>query len=159
MNAMTQALQAAGVKTPPQIQRVWMVLKDTYRTPGMTAVDVAKATGLSIPAVSSLLTDLYRRDMVTAVKMPCAQARGPQYKMYYAALGSTYELKPRRHTKPPATKAAALEEQRTREFRASPVHLVQKPAAPATAHGVDLDKLTLGQIKALLADIQAIFNK
>lgn len=156
MNQMTQALQAAGVQTPSQMQRIWTALKDSHRTPGMTSKDVAAATGIKFSNVSSILTDMFKRNMVSVVKAPRRAAAGAQHAFYYTALGNKYELKPRRHTKPtarPATSGTAFPLPANYMPPAAPA-----PKPPAPSHGVDLDKLTLGQIKALLADIQALFN-
>ena len=142
MNAMTHALQAAGVKTPTQAQRVWQAIKDSPRGQayGLTAADIAAATKIDISSIYSVMHMMLRRDMVSATRADGVYR--------YTAVGNTYELKPaKRKVQIVPIPSPAL---------AMPYTVVQATKNP---HGVDLDKLTLGQIKALLADIQALFTK
>lgn len=112
MNAMTQALQEAGVKTPSQMQRVWTALHDTKLTHGMSAKQVAAATGIASGNVSGVLTDMVSRGMVSVTKEPKVPTplHGPRFILHYKAVGDVYELKPRKHMVPKANKKNSLSE-------------------------------------------------
>ena len=96
MNALTQALKTAGIKTPSQNQRIWQWLKDN----GMNTVDaVSKALGIQKQSAQAAMHDLLMRGMVEKHKR--VDARLSPLASNYAALGREYELLPR-----PVTKAA-----------------------------------------------------
>lgn len=63
MNAITQALQTAGVKLPPLNKRIWLWLHDH---PGKTSREVAVALGISHANAASTLAIMAKRKMVTA---------------------------------------------------------------------------------------------
>ena len=65
MNALTQALKTAGIKTPSNNQRIWQWLKDN----GMHTVDaVSKALGIQKQAAQAAMHDLLVRGMVAKHK-------------------------------------------------------------------------------------------
>jgi len=108
MNAMTQALNAAFVKTPSQYQRIWQWLKDN----GMNTVDtVSKALNIPKQSAQAACHDLLKRGMLQKHKR--VDARLSPLASNYEALGRTYALLPR----PMAKKAPKAEKAR--------------PAAPA----------------------------
>jgi len=110
MNALTQALKTAGIKTPSQNQRIWQWLKDN----GMNTVDaVSKALGIQKQSAQAAMHDLLMRGMVEKHKR--VDARLSPLASNYEALGREYELLPR-----PAAK------------KVKPVPQINKyPAAPA----------------------------
>lgn len=90
MNAMTQALKTAGVKTPSNNQRIWQWLKDN----GMHTVDaVSKALGIQKQSAQAAMHDLLVRGMVEKHKR--VDARLSPLASNYEALGKEYELLPR----------------------------------------------------------------
>lgn len=64
MNAMTNAMRTAGMKTPTVMYRIWNWLKDH---PEKTAEDITKALGSTYP-LNTQITDMYRRGMLTVYK-------------------------------------------------------------------------------------------
>lgn len=109
MNALTQALQAAGVKTPSQYRRIWQWLKDN----GMNTVDtVSKALNIPKQSTQAACHDLLKRGMLQKHKR--VDARMSPLACNFEALGKTYELLPR----PLVPKKAAKPEK-------------ARPAAPA----------------------------
>lgn len=103
MNAMTQALKTAGVKTPSNNQRIWQWLKDN----GMHTVDaVSKALGIQKQSAQAAMHDLLVRGMVEKHKR--VDARLSPLASNYEALGKEYELLPR----PVAAKKAPKPEKR-----------------------------------------------
>jgi len=61
MNAITSALQTAGVKLPPANKRIWLWLHDH---PGKTSKEVAAALGMTHANASSTLGTMVKRKMV-----------------------------------------------------------------------------------------------
>lgn len=115
MNAMTQALKTAGVKTPSNNQRIWQWLKDN----GMHTVDaVSKALGIKSQSAAAAMNDLLTRGMVAKHKR--VDARLSPLASNYEALGREYELLPR-----PVTKAAKPRNPKV----ATPVSAAEGPVA------------------------------
>lgn len=95
MNAMTNALKEAGMKTPTVMYRIWNWLKDH---PEKTAEDVTKALGMTY-SVQTQLLDMERRGMLK-VYSDVSRKRGlggVEYKIkrYSVTNTSRYELLPR----------------------------------------------------------------
>jgi biotin operon repressor len=101
MNAMTQALKTAGVKTPSQYQRIWQWLKDNGPNSVKTLASELKIADTSVAAA---ITDMKRRGMVIA--KPQVDARGKRMAMWYEAVGREYELLPLPKKAAPAATAA-----------------------------------------------------
>lgn len=172
MNAMAQALHAAGVKTPSQMQRIWTALRDTHRTPGMTSADVMKATGIQMGNVSSILTDMKARGMVSVVREPRIPTplAGPKTVMYYKAVGLTYELKPRKYdkhsTKTQERKEAAhktLNQIMRERLDAMPIAkpVEHKEAAPRTVvtlrRPIRIDDWTIAEAREVYNKLKGMF--
>ncbi len=87
MNAMTQALKTAGVKTPSQYQRIWQWLKDNGPNSVKTLASELKIADTSVAAA---ITDMKRRGMVDS--RPQTDVRGKRIASVYVAIGREYEL-------------------------------------------------------------------
>lgn len=119
MNALTQALQTAGIKTPPQNQRIWQWLKDN----GMNTVDaVAKAINIPKQSAQAAMHDMLKRGMVQKHKR--VDARLSPLASNFEALGRTYELLPR-----PLTPKKAAKPEKARPAPAPAGDLVREQAA------------------------------
>jgi len=130
MNALSIALKTAGVKTPPQTQRIWTFLHDSPRAlVGIPSKEIGKTLGIGNSSVSSLLSDMARRGMVTYT----ADGNLRRYK----AVGAEYELRPLAAGKP----AAAV--------------TVVPVAAPAK---IDLDSLTVREARELYNQLKRMFS-
>ena len=62
MNDITIALKTAGVKLPSQMKRIWTYIKDH---PNTTRDTLGKALNLPAGNISSLLTQMLNRKMIT----------------------------------------------------------------------------------------------
>lgn len=89
MNAMTQALKTAGVKTPSQYQRIWQWLKDNGPNSVKT---LASELNIPRPSATAAMQDLKQRGMVIA--KPQVDVRGKRVAAWYEAVGREYELLP-----------------------------------------------------------------
>lgn len=89
MNAMTQALKTAGVKTPSQYQRIWQWLKDNGPNSVKT---LASELNIPRPSATAAMQDLKQRGMVIA--RPQVTVRGTRMAAWYEAVGREYELLP-----------------------------------------------------------------
>lgn len=89
MNDITTALAKAGVKLPPQNQRIWTYLKDFG--PG-DVKKIASATKISAPTVQATITDMQKRKMLE--KIPRRDHKGFRLTNHYRALGHAFELLP-----------------------------------------------------------------
>lgn len=94
MNAMTNAMREAGMKTPTVMYRIWNWLKDH---PEKTAEDITKALGSNYP-LNTQLSDMYKRGMVTIFKDKSHKITGagihPMVFRYSVANPKAYELLP-----------------------------------------------------------------
>lgn len=102
MNAMTEALQTAGVKLPSQTERVWKLV---YDFPGSNARTLAAKANMPIGSVHVALNTLKKREMVRST-IQREKRRGGlgvvnrDVSIFYAWPGMTkYELKPEVKTK------------------------------------------------------------
>jgi len=130
MNSIAIALKTAGVKTPPQTQRIWTHLHDSPRALiGIPSKEISKALGISNGNVSSLLSGMARRGMVTYT----VDGRSRRYK----SVGAEYDLRPLAAGKP----AAAV--------------TVVPVAAPAK---FDLDSLTVREARELYNQLKRMFS-
>lgn len=108
MNAMTQALKTAGVKTPSQYQRIWQWLKDNGPNSVKT---LASALNIPPPSATAAVQELRQRGMVIA--KPQVDARGKRMAMWYEAVGREYELLPLPKKAAPAAAATTVAAPRT----------------------------------------------
>ena len=142
MNAITHAFKQANVPLPPVIKRAWLWLHDH---PGKTSAEVSIALGLANSHVSSTLTTLTKRRMVSAT--PQGHRRTGRVITHYATCIREYELLPM----PQAAKVAAQ----------LPLAL-ERPAviAPPTPKPVMsvLEGYTLKELRAIRVALNHLFE-
>lgn len=130
MNDMTTALTKAGVKLPPQKQRIWTYLKDFG--PG-DVKKIAAVTKIGYGTVQAALTDMQKRKMVEKIERK--DHRGVRMPNHYGALGRVFELLPLpkkgAKTKAPASPAAPAA---TREYATVTLNLPRATAAVYEQH-------------------------
>lgn len=152
MNSMTIAMQEAVAKAgtplrmPSQLQIVWTWLKDH---PDRTAKEIATAVHLPVARANFLLWDLFQQRGMASRKWSSRHGKG---KWEYAALGSTYELLPKKRATPEgkAISAAAAAE---RAESSAP--------APKSARAVqvfDIESYTLGELRSIYAQLKQLFG-
>lgn len=94
MNAMTNAMKEAGIKTPTVRYRIWNWLKDH---PEKTCEDITKALGSTYP-LDTQIGDMYKRGMLTVYKEPSRKTNvtgaHPMVGRYSVANPKAYELLP-----------------------------------------------------------------
>ena len=140
MNNIAIALKAAGVKLPPQGQRIWQWLKDNGPH---TLRDVASETKIGEATAQAAVTNMQHRGMLKSIKR--TDVRGKRLNSTYEALGRTYELLPLK-------KAAAVTPQEKSEVAAI--------AAPTPVFNPEefLGNLTLGQIRIVRGYLKGMFK-
>lgn len=89
---MKHALKEAGVALPPLTKRIWLWLKDH---PAQTYKSVSAALGESESAVSSTLTGLVKRGMLTTTQDTVRGSMGVRGITRYTVKHKEYELLPK----------------------------------------------------------------
>ena len=171
MNAMVQALKDAGIKTPPQTQRIWQWLKDNDRSgQGKPASDISLALGVPMSNVSTLLSDMVNRKMISYVDHVSLRHKSRKLR-YYKAVGHTYELLPR----PKAVRTEAVKADLNRLLRdkldAMPIagKVEHHEAAPMQREQmnnqvlmlrrpVNIDNMTIGEARELYTKLKGMFE-
>lgn len=140
MTVVEQALKKAGVKTPPQGQRVWMYLHDHPHVLGRTSMEISKALGIKNNSVSSVISDMCDRGMVTSHSVP--RKTGSTVK-HYKAVGDTYERLPRLKRPPETAKWS--------------------PATPATLTPVtripSIEDMTIREAREMYQELKRFFRE
>jgi hypothetical protein len=161
-NAMTEAMNTAlaTAKSPLRLpglpERIWTYLRDN---PHRTCVEVAKAIHSRESHVSATMWTMFHGAPSTLSRQRGSrQGRGV---FEYATLGREYEP-----SRKPASKKGTV-------TQVTPIEMVEPAARPtmvavslapkatppkATSHGVDLESLTLGQLRALRDDLNNLFR-
>jgi hypothetical protein len=130
MNAITIAMKRAGLNTPSQSELLWRRIKEE---PGLTSKQLkASLASHNIKDASSLLSQMTKRGMVFTKP-------GDDGRLTYHTDMPTYRI-----LKPITAKKTA-----------APAPVQQ---APKLSHGVDLESMTLGQLRLLLADLSKLFG-
>lgn len=154
MNAIATKLAEAGVKLPPQNKRVWQCVKDH---PGVTALRVSQIIHSPQSGVSSLLTDLLQRGMVTRGTQE-VRTKGPhgstvKRKVWvYHAVGETFALVPKKTRLPPP---------KFKHVKAEPAPsgtVTPPPAAPVPRAVALVESLTIAQARELWAVLDRMFG-
>lgn len=167
MNAMTNAMKEAGMKTPTVMYRIWNWLKDH---PEKTAEDITKALGSNY-TLATQLRDMYKRGMVTVFKDKSHKITGagihPMVLRYSVTNPREYELLPvpavYKKAKPKVVKlppyvnpyslAAQKKEAEKRLFESVGVTSTRQ------SQPLDIDNMTVGEAKRIYAQLQEFFNK
>ena len=147
MNAITSALQVAGVKLPPLNKRVWLWLNDH---PGKTSKEVATAIGATHASVSSTLGNMVKRGMCHEELRPY----GHKHVLQYSTNIKTFELLPLRKKAKLATPGQHI---------TYTTELVPKPtktpleAIPAPLLAT-LEQYTLKELRVIHAGLTRLFE-
>jgi len=144
---MTIAMKNAGLSVPLN-KRIWLWLKDH---PGKAATELEVALGERRSGyVSSALNDLFQRGMVTCVKTRGSAYRhsnkGRTFVNLYTAVGTEYELLPKRKT-PPAAPA--------KHFADTPVPAPEKVVGKSE---INIENMTLTDARALYMRLKEFFG-
>ena len=147
MNSIIQAMQAAQVPMPSQMQRIWMWLNDHQPQSGKQ-IELA----LKLPHAYSLLCQMEQRHMVSStVEYDRSSNRNIKK---FCTVGKTYEILPMPH-KPVVAKPTA----QVFDVRFQPIEApepVQFSQAGPTAF--DLDTLTIAEARALYKRLASMFK-
>lgn len=119
-------------------ERIWMYLKDH---PNKTLEEVAAALSMKMNTVSAAFHDMFAQRGMLKRQRGSRMGRGV---WEYTALGGTYELLPRK-AKVKASPAPA------------PVQLAPD-AAPAPRPAFDIEAYTLGELRAIHAQLDKLFR-
>ena len=156
MNAITTALVTAGIKIPPLNKRIWLWLNDH---PGKTSEEVGLAINSPCTHVSSTLSNMEKRKMVTSTRSVTYKSKkGAQLVKHYKTAGFVFEVKPvpyqpKKKKVRPALAPVAL----------APVAPVIAPTplfAAATLKKSlmeSLDDYKLGELRAVYAQLSRMF--
>jgi hypothetical protein len=142
--AVAVALARAGVRAPPQMQQVWLWVKDH---PHATIKDIG-ATLTQIPATSitSVVAQLVARKMLVA--KPQWSDRARRDLAHYTAAGKAYELLPDTRQKPVG---------RATSVALAPVVLAPVPVRSAVQEMTD--RLTVGEARAVYEVLHRMFGR
>lgn len=131
MNAMTNAMKEAGVKTPSIMYRVWNWLKDH---PEKTVEDITTALGSSYN-LNGQVSEMYKRGMLTVYKDKSRKTglRGVAYmvKRYSVANPKQYELLPLPKRPAPAVEPKKVTPIVTERAFDAAMRVIESKAAPA----------------------------
>jgi hypothetical protein len=150
--AMKSALEVAGIKVT-LIKRIWLWLHDH---PGRTMAEIAAALNEEKMDVSSRLNELENRQMVSFVRDHVRSGNGTFLMKRFTALGKEYELLPMQKkykAKPPAKKFADV----PTPLPLPPQAIEKKPATLPTKDW--MDRYTLGELRAMYADLKRLFGE
>lgn len=144
MNAMTEALKTAGVLLPPIAQILWKAIKESQ---GITREELGKRLSHINPnSVNSRLHDLQKRGMVYAKKI---KFRNTYTNAYYTDMGE-FRMLPHVTTKPESGSEPKPE--------ARPRPQTSTPAPTPPSRSFDLDTMTVGEARALYAQLKRMFG-
>lgn len=130
-------------------KEIWDYLK---ANPGASTLTLSNLLGTHATHVGKLLLDMYRTGRLErkAVIVPCSTRDGARMMgirhFEYTAVGDKYA---------PAV-YRAVPKPKHKKTKSTPIQA--KPVAPVVA-GLDLDSMTLGQLRALRAKIDALFAR
>ena len=149
MNQITVALKEAGMALPTQNQRIWNWLKDH---PNKTTLEISKALNLTLGNVSSLISGMYKRKMVTAINDKSNSRRGVVGR--YSVVGREYELLPL-----PKQQVVARPQPRPIDVAppAPTPNNVRQAEVPTTAEQI-LEKLSVKQAHELYVALHGMFG-
>lgn len=148
MNAMTLAIQKAGIPVKTQSERLWLMCKDH---PGSTGKSLAQKTGVSEANASSVLAQMVNRGMVVAgtVAMRITSPRGGtmmrNVKTYTIdpRMGGVYESLPY----PPK-----------RVKKVAPATVITPPEPPSKPTSPAIGHLTIAEAHALYTQLHVLFG-
>jgi len=144
MNAMTEALKTAGVPLPSIAQILWKAIKESQ---GITRVELSKRLSHINPnSVNSRLHDLQKRGMVYTKKI---NFRNTYTNAYYTDMGE-FRMLPHVTTKPESGSEPKPE--------ARPRPQTSTPAPTPPSRSFDLDTMTVGEARALYAQLKRMFG-
>jgi len=144
MNAMTEALKTAGVPLPSIAQILWKAIKESQ---GITRTELGKRLSHINPnSVNSRLHDLQKRGMVYTKKI---KFRDTYTNAYYTDMGE-FRMLPHVTTKPES------ESEPKPEARTKPQASTPAPTPPSRSF--DLDTMTVGEARALYAQLKRMFG-
>ena len=147
MNAMTQALVAAGVKTPTQMQILWTIVRDYPGKPAKFIIDTAKLPEASAHAALNVMV---HRKMLRFELVPMRVKAGNTFsergvRHYYTAIRE-FELLP------PVKKV-----NRSAPTKPAPAPIPAPLIAAPTPVGIDLDNLTIAQARVVYRQLKEMF--
>ena len=148
--AMNAGLSQASPtrRMPSQNEVVWVWLRDH---PHRTAKEIATATHLKETAVNQRLFELFsERGMVT-------RRRGSRHGKgvwEYAVAGKEYELLPRKNAKRSPEGVTKAE----RDAHLARVAETAPPSEPSARAAFDIEQYTLGELRAIYAELKALFD-
>lgn len=144
MNAMTEALKTAGVPLPSIAQILWKAIKESQ---GVTRTELGKRLSHINPnSVNSRLHDLQKRGMVYTKKI---KFRNTYTNAYYTDMGE-FRMLPHVTTKPESGSEPKPE--------ARPRPQTSTPAPTPPSRSFDLDTMTVGEARALYAQLKRMFE-
>lgn len=144
MNAMTEALKTAGVPLPSIAQILWKAIKESQ---GITRTELGKRLSHINPnSVNSRLHDLQKRGMVYTKKI---KFRNTYTNAYYTDMGE-FRMLPHVTTKPESGSEPKPE--------ARPKPQASTPAPTPPSRSFDLDTMTVGEARALYAQLKRMFE-
>lgn len=142
MNAMTEALKTAGVPLPSIAQILWKVIKESQ---GITRTELGKRLSHINPnSFNSRLHDLQKREMIYTRKI---KFRNAYANAYYTDMDE-FRMLPHVTTKP--------ESEPKPEARPKPQASTPAPTPPSRSF--DLDTMTVGEARALYAQLKRMFG-
>lgn len=144
MNAMTEALKTAGVPLPSIAQILWKVIKESQ---GITRTELGKRLSHINPnSVNSRLHDLQKRGMAYTRKI---KFRNAYANAYYTDMDE-FRMLPHVTTKPESGSEPKPE--------ARPKPQASTPAPTPPSRSFDLDTMTVGEARALYAQLKRMFG-
>ena len=144
MNAMTEALKTAGVPLPSIAQILWKVIKESQ---GITRTELGKRLSHINPnSFNSRLHDLQKREMIYTRKI---KFRNAYANAYYTDMGE-FRMLPHVTTKPESGSEPKPE--------ARPKPQASTPAPTPPSRSFDLDTMTVGEARALYAQLKRMFE-
>ena len=151
MNQLTMAMKQAGVALPPQNKRIWLWLKDH---PSKTTKELSSALNMPLGIVSTLVSDMYKRGMVSVVRVPTTTRHGSVGR--YSTIGREFELLPKVKVKAKPALAPVPVSQPVVE-KQEPVKVIPKDEpAPTAAH--ILETMSVKQAYELYVSLHEMFG-
>ena len=144
MNAMTEALKTAGVPLPSIAQILWKAIKESQ---GITRTELGKRLSYINPnSFNSRLHDLQKRGMIYTRKI---KSRNAYANAYYTDMDE-FRMLPHVTTKPESGSEPKPE--------ARPKPQASTPAPTPPSRSFDLDTMTVGEARALYAQLKRMFG-
>lgn len=153
MTALQHAFQKAGVSvTSPgktQYERIWLWLKDH---PHQTPAEVASALHIKVTSAAAAVHDMCtNRGMLSRQR----GTRFTQGVWEYSAVGSKYELQPRKFSHEARRRRALSQPPAEAPSSAKPPVSVEAPPTPK----FDIDSYTLGELRAIYRQLADLFDR